>query len=53
MPREMDRDDILRDLHESSGHVGITKLYNMVREYYYWPKLYYDCERIVKTCTPC
>lgn len=31
VPRMADREKILKDIHESSGHVGIQKLYNIVR----------------------
>jgi Integrase zinc binding domain len=31
------------ELHETSGHVGATKMYAMLRQYYFWPKLLEDC----------
>lgn len=37
------RREILKDLHEVGGHVGIGKLYNMAKGYYYWKHLFWDC----------
>lgn len=42
IPSIKDRAAILKELHEVGGHVGVTKLYQMARSLYYWPKLIDD-----------
>lgn len=53
VPRLADRVPLIQDLHVSCGHVGILKLYNMLRGYYYWPGLYDDVSMVVKGCVSC
>ena len=43
-----DRLSKLSSIHQDSGHVGIAKLYNTCRRFYYWPYLLEDCSRSVR-----
>ena len=53
VPAVRHRSAIVRDLHEASGHTGITKVYHMARVYYYWPGLFETCVEIVDSCVSC
>ena len=44
---------ILQELHEAGGHVGVTKLYQMARSLYHWPKVIDDCVTLVAGCIHC
>lgn len=46
VPRVCERVTIVKDLHEQCGHVGVSKLYDMLRHYYYWPHLFETCRMI-------
>lgn len=41
------RKEILKDLHLAGGHVGVMKLYHMVRHQYWWFKMLEDCIDLV------
>ena len=47
------RKQILAEIHNVGGHVGIMKLYHMVRSMYYWPGLIEDCVAVVDQCVDC
>jgi hypothetical protein len=34
------QNSLMKELHEISGHVGSSKLYGYLREYYYWPNMF-------------
>lgn len=53
VPSPRKRRSILIDLHEVGGHVGITKLFNMCRQYYFWPNMFRDCQQVAKDCVDC
>lgn len=42
---------VLQQLHE--GHLGIVKMKNMARGYFWWPGLDKDIEQMAKGCTGC
>ena len=48
-----DRMETLRDWHEQVGHVGIGRLYELIRDKFTWQYLYEDCKNVVKTCVAC
>lgn len=54
-PPKDDQSRILKEYHESvvGGHKGITKLYNRVREDFYWKGMRKDIADLVKTCPSC
>ncbi len=39
--------------HASAGHFGTARTYQKIRERYYWPGMYTDVERYVRTCATC
>ena len=53
VPPVVKREEILRELHEAGGHVGITKVYRMARTYYYWPGMFEQCTLVVSECVSC
>lgn len=53
IPSPRNRSELLTEIHTSGGHVGVVKLYNMVRMIYYWPHLMDDCVELVESCVDC
>ncbi|RWR99968.1 hypothetical protein B4U80_05781, partial [Leptotrombidium deliense] len=49
------RQEILRLCHDDplAGHTGIDRTYYRIRSRAYWPKLFQDVEKYVKTCNDC
>ncbi len=49
------RQQILKHAHENvlSGHVGITKTYNRIVKYFFWPGLKSAVSRFCKSCHTC
>lgn len=49
------RSQVLRECHDDpvSGHLGIKKTVNRVRQCYYWPTLIGDVKRHVRKCETC
>ena len=49
------RHEILVACHDSplSGHMGINKTYEKVRERYFWKGMFKDCEHWVQSCVDC
>jgi Integrase zinc binding domain len=53
IPAPKDRFELLKEIHTNGGHVGVVKLYKMVRMIYYWPHLIDDCVELVESCIDC
>jgi hypothetical protein len=47
------REELIRDLHTSNGHVGKGKTLELIHRYYYWPGMSADVNSYVKGCHPC
>ena len=47
------RGDLLRQLHDDIGHIGIDKTYKLIGRKYYWPGLYKDVTKHVNSCVVC
>lgn len=47
------RKDIVEEIHNVGGHVGVMKVYHMVRSLYYWPGLIEDCINVCSNCVDC
>lgn len=45
------RETILNELY--SGHFGIVKMKSLTRNYYWWPGIDADIEKLVKNCADC
>ena len=44
---------VLRESHESFGHLGIHKTWSKISERYYWPRMYAECSDFVNSCETC
>ena len=46
------RTNIIKKKHSGTmgGHFGLDKTLELVRRYYYWPKLHNDVRNFVETC---
>ena len=53
IPSPRSRSELLTEIHTGGGHVGVVKLYKMVRMVYYWPHLMDDCVELVESCVDC
>ena len=47
------RDDITKAYHDNNGHIGFDKLYESIRNKYYWPRMYAELSEYVKNCSEC
>lgn len=47
------RSEILNECHDKQAHLGYTKTYARVCEKYYWPKMFEDVRKYVRTCKDC
>lgn len=54
VPKEL-RTNVLRECHNSplSGHLGVHKTYDRIREVYYWPQMKRDVQTHIATCEEC
>lgn len=44
---------VLKSLHDESGHLGIEKTLELIRDRFYWPKMGAEVEQYVKSCGQC
>uniref|UniRef100_A0A3B3YJ44 Gypsy retrotransposon integrase-like protein 1 n=1 Tax=Poecilia mexicana TaxID=48701 RepID=A0A3B3YJ44_9TELE len=44
---------VLKSLHDESGHLGVEKTLELIRNRFYWPKMGSEVEQYVKTCGRC
>src|SRR6266498_5354343 len=46
---------LLQVLHDSptAGHAGVSKIFQVVQQQYYWPQMFEDIRNYVKTCDNC
>jgi hypothetical protein len=47
------RSEVMLQLHEGTGHFGIEAATRLVADRYWWPNLYMDVKRHVKSCFEC
>ncbi|KAL3987009.1 ubiquitin carboxyl-terminal hydrolase 12/46 [Sarotherodon galilaeus] len=47
------RAEVLSELHDKMGHLGIERTLDLVRRRFYWPKMANDVWNKVKTCERC
>lgn len=54
VPKEL-REKVFSECHDHplSGHMGVMKTFNRIRQLYYWPKLHLDVKRYVGKCHTC
>jgi transposase InsO family protein len=53
VPWKEDRLDIIKEMHDTMGHYGIVRTFNLVKERYYWQGMYEDVLAYVKYCPTC
>ena len=46
-------DDVIQTFHEQYGHFGVSKIFSLIRRYFFFPKMRVRIERIVKSCDLC
>ena len=44
---------VLKEMHDHFGHFGIGKMYSLIKQYYYWPKMIKHIQRHVDSCSLC
>uniref|UniRef100_A0A3B3I428 Gypsy retrotransposon integrase-like protein 1 n=1 Tax=Oryzias latipes TaxID=8090 RepID=A0A3B3I428_ORYLA len=44
---------VLKSIHDESGHLGVDKTVELIRNRFYWPKMGAEVEQYVKTCGRC
>ena len=44
---------VVQQYHDDLGHRGIDKVYDLIRQKYYWPNLYKDLYEYVSSCVTC
>ncbi|RVE74756.1 hypothetical protein OJAV_G00024780 [Oryzias javanicus] len=44
---------VLRSLHDESGHLGMDKTIELIRDRFYWPKMGAEVEQYIKNCGRC
>lgn len=44
---------VLKSLHDESGHLGVEKTSELIRDRFYWPKMGAEIEQYVKNCGRC
>ncbi|XP_029968702.1 uncharacterized protein LOC115403829 [Salarias fasciatus] len=47
------RDTVLRALHDDSGHLGIERVADLLRQRFFWPKMTKHVEQYIKNCGEC
>ena len=47
------REELIREAHELSGHLGYIKTYFSLRKFYYWPRMHKHCNDFVRSCPLC
>lgn len=47
------RSQVLQSLHDDSGHLGIEKTTELVKDRFYWPKMCQQVEQYIKSCGRC
>jgi transposase InsO family protein len=46
-------EEVIQAFHEQYGHFGVSKVYSMVRRYFFFPNMRRRIERLVKSCDLC
>lgn len=45
--------EIIWHFHYEFGHFGATKIYTIIKKYFYWPKMSHHIYQVLKTCDLC
>lgn len=44
---------VLTNLHDNMGHMGVERTLDLVRSWFFWPRMASDVEKKIKTCNRC
>ncbi|CAI5676583.1 unnamed protein product [Oreochromis niloticus] len=44
---------VLRSLHDESGHLGVDKTVELIRDRFYWPRMSGEVEQYIRNCGRC
>lgn len=44
---------VLRSLHDESGHLGVDKTVELIRDRFYWPRMSAEVEQYIRNCGRC
>ncbi len=44
---------VLKSLHDDSGHLGVNRTTELIRDRFYWPPITLDIEQYIMTCGSC
>ncbi len=44
---------VLKSLHDDSGHLGVDRTTELIRDRFYWPRMTIEIEQYIKTCGSC
>ena len=47
------RSVVLRSLHDETGHMGVERTTELIKDRFYWPCMSAEVERYIKTCGRC
>jgi transposase InsO family protein len=53
VPWKEDRVDIIQEMHDTNGHYGVGRTYNLLRERFYWLGMYEAVSSFVRHCPTC
>ena len=55
IPRSYMRVNLIKEKHcgHLAGHFGIDKTLSFLKEKYYWPQMYKDVQKLLKSCRAC
>ena len=55
LPRSFTRLNLIKEKHSGglAGHFGIDKTLSLLKGKYYWPQMYKDDQKFVKSCGVC
>jgi len=53
VPTLSNRNMVMNEVHDGHGHFGQEATYQRARRHYYWPKMYDDLKKLIKTCHEC
>ena len=55
IPAEIKKNELLKNIHESTGHTGYIRLAYEIKnnKKHYWKYLYLDCKKCIENCPQC
>ena len=53
IPPKLKRNEIVIDMHKELCHIGFEKLFDKLRQVYFWPKMRFDIKKVTNSCKNC